>query len=168
MPAQHHEFEAIRGNLLGPHEATKGSSRWHEERTFGFTMAVILGILQGLWWTGHVPHFLRSLTDWAGGAEAVARGMWIAAFFMALAALVCPVILWPINKAWMGLAEVLGAVMGRLVISVIYFVIVTPIGLLRVRFGGDPMRRRIDPEAESYWQPREKTEFDRERCAKQY
>ncbi len=52
----------------------------------------------------------------------------------------------------MGLAEVLAFAMTRVILALVFFGIVTPIGLLRKVLGGDPLRRRAKP-ADSYWWP---------------
>jgi hypothetical protein len=47
----------------------------------------------------------------------------------------------------------LGWVLSRLVMGLVYFGVVTPIGFLVRMVAGDPMRRRLDPAAKSYWTP---------------
>jgi hypothetical protein len=60
-------------------------------------------------------------------------------------------LVWP-NRLWMALAEVLSFVMTRLILAIVFFMLVTPIGLLRKMVGGDPLNRRA-ARAESYWKP---------------
>jgi hypothetical protein len=48
-----------------------------------------------------------------------------------LVTLVVPVVLTPVSFAWYGLSEVLGRIMSRLLLSVIFFCIVTPVGVAR-------------------------------------
>ena len=50
-----------------------------------------------------------------------------------------------------GLYTVLGAV----VMPLVFYLGVTPIALLLRAFGKDPLRRRFDPGADSYWIPRD-------------
>ena len=52
----------------------------------------------------------------------------------------------------MGLAEALSFAMTHIILAVVFFGIVTPIGLLRKALGGDPLRRRA-AAADSYWWP---------------
>lgn len=56
------------------------------------------------------------------------------------------------NRLWMGLAEAMGFVMTRVILGVVFFLFVTPIGLARRLFGGDPLGRRA-ARTESYWKP---------------
>jgi len=60
------------------------------------------------------------------------------------------------HVAWMKFAAVLGWVNSRILLSIMYFVVFTPMGWIRKMAGGDPLRRR-KPKAESYWVPRETT-----------
>ncbi|MCL4837575.1 MAG: hypothetical protein KJ058_06400 [Thermoanaerobaculia bacterium] len=52
----------------------------------------------------------------------------------------------------MALAEALGAVVGTVALAVVFFGVMTPIGLLRRLSGADPLLRRA-PRAVSWWQP---------------
>ena len=55
-------------------------------------------------------------------------------------------------RLWMKLAEGISYVMTRVTLAIVFFAVVTPIGLLRKAAGGDPLRRRARP-ADSYWWP---------------
>jgi hypothetical protein len=46
----------------------------------------------------------------------------------------------PVAVVWLGLAHVLGAVMSRLILTIVFLVIVTPIGLVRRTMGIDSLR----------------------------
>ena len=66
--------------------------------------------------------------------------------------LVFPRVLVLPNKAWMGLASVLSFVSTRIILGFVFFVIVTPIGVVKRLFGWDPLHRRA-PVNDSYWRP---------------
>ncbi len=72
--------------------------------------------------------------------------------------LVAPGLLRHPHRLWMGLALVLGFVMTRVILTVVFYLAVTPIGLILRMMGKDPLQRRIDRETPSYWQ--EKTYDD--------
>jgi hypothetical protein len=55
----------------------------------------------------------------------------------------------------MGLALVLGHVMTRVLLALVFFLIVTPIGLVRRALGRDPIEKSAEPELDSYWIRRE-------------
>ncbi|MCB1120407.1 MAG: hypothetical protein KJT03_02560 [Verrucomicrobiae bacterium] len=49
----------------------------------------------------------------------------------------------------------IGFVVSFLLLTVIYFLILTPIGLIMRVLGHDPLSRKFDPNRPSYWQPKE-------------
>jgi Saxitoxin biosynthesis operon protein SxtJ len=105
-------------------------------RDFGLLVGGIFGAI-GLWpllWRQQNPRL------WAL-ALAVA---------LVLPALVAPPILAPAYRAWMKLAEVLAWVNTRIVLGVVFYGVVTPIGLVMRLTGHDPMRRRFEQAGETY------------------
>ncbi len=69
-----------------------------------------------------------------------------------------PAILRPLYVPWMLLAAVLGWVMTRVLLTLTFYVMITPIGLLRRIFGHDSLNRKFPGEQESYWEPWEEPE----------
>lgn len=59
----------------------------------------------------------------------------------------------PVYRFWMGLASVLSWVNTRILLVLIYYLLVTPIGLCMRLFGSDPLRRRLEKDKPSYWLP---------------
>src|SRR6266540_331718 len=53
--------------------------------------------------------------------------------------------------AWMGLALSLGLIVTTVLLSVFYFAMMTPFGLLARAFGKDFLSRKFEPQAASYW-----------------
>ncbi|MEF2230109.1 MAG: SxtJ family membrane protein [Pseudodesulfovibrio sp.] len=45
-------------------------------------------------------------------------------------------------RLWLGLSRLLGAVMSRVILSLAFFLVLTPVALLRRALGHDPMRRK--------------------------
>ncbi len=45
----------------------------------------------------------------------------------------------------------IGGIIMKAVLAVIYFVILTPVGLVKRLMGKDPMARHLDKDAQSYW-----------------
>ncbi len=46
----------------------------------------------------------------------------------------------PVAKLWLGLSHLLGTVMSKLILSILFFVLVTPVGLLRRVLGRDTLQ----------------------------
>jgi len=53
-----------------------------------------------------------------------------------------PALFRPAARVWFGLSEVLGTVASKVLLSVVFFVVGTPIGLIRRVLGADSMRLR--------------------------
>jgi predicted membrane metal-binding protein len=113
-------------------EAVSGSSN----RSFGLTFAIVFAIV-ALW-----PLIRgRSVRGWA---------LIVAAAFL-LAALVLPRVLAPLNRLWLRLGLLLHTCMSPVIMGLVFFTTVTPIGLLRRLLGQDPLRLRLDRDAATYW-----------------
>jgi hypothetical protein len=52
---------------------------------------------------------------------------------------------------WMTAVYPIGLVIAHVLLGVVYFGWITPVGLLMRLFGRDPMHRRLDRSAASYW-----------------
>jgi hypothetical protein len=69
--------------------------------------------------------------------------------FLIVAALAAPTSLGPVERAWMGLARLISKVTTPIFMGVVYFLVITPLGLLRRVFAGSSMRRNAGET--SYW-----------------
>jgi hypothetical protein len=69
--------------------------------------------------------------------------------------------------AWMAAAFPVGWLISHLLLAAIFYLVMTPVGLIMRLVGYDPMQRRFDRSAKSYWQPRE-PDGDTKRYFKQY
>jgi hypothetical protein len=107
------------------------------DRAFGLTFAVVFAVVAA------VAFFAFGLMlTWVVA---------LAGAFLAVA-LTMPWILLPLNRFWAALAARLGHVNNYVLLGAFFFAFVLPIGFV-MRLFGDPMRRAIDPAAESYWSP---------------
>lgn len=100
------------------------------------TFAALFAVLCGLsyWRNGGVdPWFL-------GAASA-----------FLIVTLVAPGLLGPLNRLWSAFGRLVHAIMSPVILAVLFYGAITPLGLLSRVFGYDPLRRRIDPVAKSYW-----------------
>jgi hypothetical protein len=78
----------------------------------------------------------------------------IGGLFVILAFIAIP-ILRPFHKLWMMLALAMGFVMSRVILTVLYYLILTPIGLLAKIVGKKFMPLGFDKNAKTYWEKRE-------------
>ena len=68
-----------------------------------------------------------------------------------LLALVKPTLLDPLNKLWFRFGMFLAKIVNPIVMFIIYVTTMLPIGILLRLSGKDLLRKKLDPEAESYW-----------------
>ena len=70
------------------------------------------------------------------------EGWLFAAMGLHVLNMVVPQIYRPIAVAWLGLSDLLGMVVSKVLLSIVFFAIVTPIAVLRRLFGKDPLKLR--------------------------
>lgn len=119
-----------------------------EGRKFGLTVGGAFLALSGiLAWRGHGTAFVVTCSL---GAVLAAAGLTV------------PRRLGPVERAWMGLALAISKVTTPVLMTLIYYVVLTPAGWLVRAFGHRPLRREEDG-AESYWVERSSPGGDLER-----
>jgi hypothetical protein len=122
----------------GFHEDYQQSNevRAGSDRAFGIVFAIVFTIV-GAWpLLGDAP-----LRLWALG---------LAGVFLATA-LIAPNILKPLNQVWFRFGMLLHKVVNPLVMGLLFFTTVTPIALIMRMMGKDPLNRKIDRQASTYW-----------------
>jgi len=87
---------------------------------------------------------------------------------LAILGAIAPRILRPLYFGWMTIGFVLGAIMTRIILFVLFLLVMIPIGLVMKLVGKDPLSRRLDPDAETYWLPKEHIIADRTRYTKYF
>ena len=122
-------------------------------RKFGLTMGVAFAIFGGiLFWRDHTvaPYLFI-----------------IAAAFLFLAALV-PKALKQVQAFWMTLAVVLGWVMTRVLLGIVFFIGITPLAFIARVVGKRFLDLKFEPDRESYWEKRESPTKGMERYESQF
>jgi hypothetical protein len=123
-PSTHEDFTRA--------EEIQGSS----DRSFGLVFTGVF-LLVGAW-----PLLgRRPVKAWALG---------VAAAFL-IVSLVRPAALAPLNRVWLYVGLLLQRVVSPVVLGILFFLTVTPIGLLMRLTGKNPLRLGFDREAPSYW-----------------
>ena len=106
-------------------------------RRFGLTTGLIVALLFGL------------LLPWLFGYS-WPRWPWILFAVLAVMGLVAPMSLNPVYKVWMRFGLLASKVMTPLVLSITYFLVLTPTSILRRLFASDPLRRNLEDDASTY------------------
>ncbi len=108
---------------------------------------------------------LAGLFLWYRGVSWYPALLWIGGPLVAVGTAV-PLAVKPFYYAWMSLAVVLGFVMTRVILTLFFFLVLTPVGLFFRLVGRDPLHRKPDPDASSYWIEKEYPIADRSRYEK--
>jgi ABC-type uncharacterized transport system permease subunit len=93
---------------------------------------------------------------WLRGRHTAGEILWAAAAAVPLAGMASRRLL---RHVYVGLSYAtypVGFVVSHVVLALVYFLALTPIGLTMRLLGRDPLSRRFDPSAKSYWKPRDK------------
>ena len=82
--------------------------------------------------------------------------------------LIRPKLLGPIYKVWMAFALLLGFIMNHLILAFMFYVIISPIGIIKRMIKKDPLQTRLDPNTKSYWIQRTNENFSKEKYEKMF
>ena len=124
----------------------KSSKSAQELRKFGLTVGVaflVFGAIRSYFHFGTFAIVLFGL------------GSVLSAF-----GLVIPKALGPVERVWMRLAHILGYVNTRIILSVLFYLVFTPIGII-ARMVKDPLNRKLHDGSTTYWVGREPKSADR-------
>lgn len=84
------------------------------------------------------------------------------------AAMLIPNTLTAPNRWWMKFGLLMSAIVSPIALGVLFFGVITPYGWLMKKFGKSFIPTQFDPEAESYWIPREPAGPDPESLQNQF
>ncbi|MBL8757445.1 MAG: hypothetical protein JNK35_03325 [Phycisphaerae bacterium] len=119
---------------------------------------IIPGLLLGIW----------TLEKHAGvNGWHIAYALGAVGLVGAAAALVSPNAGAFLYRGWMFAALPIGWTVSATLMGIVFFLVITPIGLVLRALGKDPMFRRPDPAAATYWIPH-RQETDRKRYFRQF
>lgn len=116
----------------------KGRPSGNELRWFGLIMLALFGTIGAvvLWRSGSMT---AATVIWAVGAGLVVIYYSVRPFRL------------PIYLAWMFAVYPIGWLLSNLLMGIIYFLLITPTGALMRLFRVDPLNRRLDRDADTYW-----------------
>jgi len=108
-------------------------------RQFGLILGGILCVLFGF--------LLPWIWSWQSLPNWIFIGLGIAIIIWALLG---PDSMRPLYYGWMRIALVIGNTVNSIILAIVFFVVITPMGLFMRMLGKDPLRRKIDKQAKSY------------------
>ncbi len=122
-------------------------------RKFGLTVGIVLLAIAGfLLWknSGSYPVFA------------------VIGTFLVITGLIFPALLKPLNKIWMTLAILMGWVMTRVILIILFYLVLTPLAFAAKIFGKNFLDLKIDKTKTSYWEYREKVKVEPSDYEKQF
>lgn len=111
---------------------------------FGLALTLFFGVVGGI-------------VLWRTGSLLAAQILWGIGVTVGVLYYAVPPLRRPVFVGWSILTYPLGWLLSYLVMAVIYYLLVTPIGWVLRLVRRDPMERRFDPDASSYWVERPPT-----------
>ena len=97
-----------------------------------------------------------------------ARSLWVAAVVVPIVGWLVPAFMRLVFLGMSYVAWPIGFVVSHVVLAVVYYLVLTPIGLLTRFLGYDSMKKGFDPDAESYWVERPTKRVDSKRYFRQF
>ena len=107
-------------------------------RKFGLTTGAIIIVLFALFF------------PWVFDMETMPKWPWIAAAVLGVPALLMPAVLRPVYNTWMKIGAGIGWVNTRIILGVLFYVMILPMGIVMRLFGSDPMAKKLDASATTY------------------
>ena len=112
------------------------------------------GIVAGIAW-GAISFIL-----WKKHGNIIFLYLLVFSAFLFITSLIKPQLLKPIFKIWMAFGHLMGGVIGRLVLGGIFFLVLTPLGLMMKIIGKDFLNFRREVNAGTYWREKEKSDYE--------
>jgi len=106
-------------------------------RNFGFTFGAIIAVLFGL------------LVPWLFD-KAIPVTPWVILAAMVAWGLAAPMTLRPLYIGWMTFGLFMSRITTPIIMGIVFYIVVTPMGFLFRLFASDPLRRDWDAGAETY------------------
>ena len=124
-----------------------------EIRRFGVIALLFFGALSGLgFWTN------KSLPAYLFGFLSI----------LGFGFILVPSFLRPVYTAWLKIAHFIGRIVTVLMLTLAYYLVITPSALIKCLFGGRPLPFKPDKNVTSYWVARDEPVQPKERFIKRY
>jgi len=126
-----------------------------EIRKFALVIAIALGVIGSF-------IYVKS------GNFDVVGWLWGIGLLFLILGFIFPSVLRPIYMIWMLLAYFIGGVISRIILTVLFYVVLTPIGLVLRLFGKDFLDQKFEKNRKSYWVKKELSGHTKDQYEKMY
>jgi len=134
-------------------EVNSNSTDIGQIRRFGIVAFLFFGCLcaVGLWAEKPIPTYIFGLLSVLG-----------------IGFICIPRQLGPVHALWLKIVHLISRILTVLMLTLAYYLVLTPSGLIKWLFGGRPIPTRPDKNASSYWVARDEPAQPKERFLKRY
>ena len=126
-----------------------------EIRKFGLVIAIALGAI-------------GSFVYVKSGNFDVVGWLWGIGLLFLILGFILPSILRPVYRIWMLIAYFIGGIVSRVILTVLFYVVLTPTGLVLRLFGKDVLDQRFEKDWESYWIKKDLSGHTKDQYRKMY
>ena len=126
-----------------------------EIRKFALVIAIALGVIGSF-------IYVKS------GNFDVVGWLWGIGLLFLILGFILPTVLRPVYRIWMLLAYFIGGIVSRVILTVLFYVVLTPTGLVLRLFGKDVLDQRFEKDRESYWIKKDLTDHTKDQYRKMY
>lgn len=113
-----------------------------ELKVFGAMLLAFFALVGGLVW-------------WKFESRQAAQTIWTVGAVLTLVYFSLEPLRLYVYRGWMYAAYPIGWTVSHVLLGLIFYGVITPIGLIMRLLGRDPMQRGFEPNAATYWEPRE-------------
>lgn len=94
---------------------------------------------------------------WQNGAPRIAGAVWCAAVVVSGAGLIHPPVVRVVYLAAVFAAFPIGFVVSHVILAAVYYLVLTPVGLIMRMLRHDPLNRKFDAGQKTFWKTREES-----------
>jgi hypothetical protein len=109
---------------------------------FGVFFILVIGIL--------IPVLGKGLSAMFSELALWPRWPWFIGGFVMVWSVIHPASLYLVHRPWMKFADIAAWVNTRIIMLILFYLLILPIGFIMRLFGYDPMRRKIDRQLQTY------------------
>jgi hypothetical protein len=135
-------------------EDIKGIKSGRKElRDFGITLGAVCGLFGALlFWRGR-SSYMTFVT--------------LCGVFL-VSGVLFPTILKPLQRIWMAFSLLLGWIMTRIILVMLFYLVITPLGVIRRLLSKDSLIRKLNEQCDTYWIEKEQVTQDHKRYENQF
>ena len=98
----------------------------------------------------------------------VPKWLWGIGLLFLILSFILPSVLRPVYRIWMLIAYFIGGIVSRVILTMLFYVVLTPTGLVLRLFGKDVLDKKFEKNRESYWVKKDLSGHTKDQYGKMY